>query len=259
MEIRGLLEKVKQGEVSIEEAQERLKDLPYEDLGFAKLDHHRALRTGFGEVVYCAGKTVEQVVRIYTHFARQGQNVLGTRACREQFEALREALPGADFDECSGVLTFRGNGAGKAELIGNVAVCTGGTSDIPVAEEAARTAEFFGSRVTRIYDVGVAGIHRLLDSTPTLRQANCVVAVAGMEGALPGVVAGLVDKPVLAVPTSVGYGAHFDGLAPLLTMLNSCAEGIAVVNIDNGFGAGYMATQINRLAVKGAGAAGQMG
>ena len=163
-------------------------------------------------------------------------------------DAVRQALPDIEYDELSGILVLQRK---KPEPIGCVAVCTGGTSDIPVAEEAARTAEYFGSRVERIYDVGVAGIHRLLANTEHLRAANCIIAVAGMEGALPGVVAGLVDKPVLAVPTSVGYGAHFHGLSPLLTMLNSCAEGIAVVNIDNGFGAGYMATQINRLAVKG--------
>ena len=247
MDTRELLEKVKLGEISVDEAQERLKDLPFEDLGFAKLDHHRTLRTGFGEVVYCAGKTTEQLVKIFTHFAQRAGNVLGTRACVEQYEAVRAVLPEASFDELSGLLIVQRR---KPELTGNVAVCTGGTSDIPVAEEAAGTAEFFGSRVSRIYDVGVAGIHRLLKNAPALREANCIIAVAGMEGALPGAVAGLVDKPVLAVPTSVGYGAHFDGLAPLLTMLNSCAEGVAVVNIDNGFGAGYMATQINLLAAR---------
>ena len=246
MEIRDLLKQVADGSVSVQEAEEKLKDLPYEDLGFAKLDHHRALRTGFGEVVYCAGKTTEHLVEIYSHFAGRGSSVLGTRASEEQYAAVKALLPRAEYDPSSQILMLQTE---KPELTGNVAVCTGGTSDIPVAEEAARTAEFFGSRVTRIYDVGVAGIHRLLSSAGTLREANCIVAVAGMEGALPGVVAGLVDKPVIAVPTSVGYGAHFGGLSPLLTMLNSCAEGIAVVNIDNGFGAGYMATQINRLAV----------
>lgn len=245
VEIKTLLEQVKRGELSVEDAQAQLKDLPYEDLGFAKLDHHRSLRTGFGEVVYCAGKSMEHLVRIYEHFAQRDGNVLGTRSNAEQYEEVRKVLPDIEYDPMSRILMLQRR---RPELIGNVAVCTGGTSDIPVAEEAARTAEYFGSRVNRIYDVGVAGIHRLLSNAPQLREANCIVAVAGMEGALPGVVAGLVDKPVLAVPTSVGYGAHFEGLSPLLTMLNSCAEGIAVVNIDNGFGAGYMATQINRLA-----------
>ena len=245
MDVRKLLEQVKQGTVSVDEAQAQLRDLPYEDLEFAKLDHHRTLRTGFGEVVYCAGKTTAHLIKIFEHFAEHDGNVLGTRASQEQYQALREVIPDVTFDDMSGILMLRRR---ETTLIGNVAVCTGGTSDIPVAEEAARTAEFFGSRVTRINDIGVAGIHRLLANVSALRAANCIVAVAGMEGALPGVLAGLVDKPVLAVPTSVGYGAHFNGLASLLTMLNSCAEGIAVVNIDNGFGAGYMATQINRLA-----------
>lgn len=248
MEVRELLEKVQNGAINIEEAEKFLKDMPYEELGFAKLDHHRSLRSGFGEVIYCAGKSIGHLVSIYQHFADKEGNVMGTRATAEQYEAVKKVIPDIEYDELARTLTLQRE---KPEKIGCVAVCTGGTSDIPVAEEAAKTAEYFGSRVERIYDVGVAGIHRLLANAGQLRQANCIIAVAGMEGALPGVVAGLVDKPVLAVPTSVGYGAHFQGLSPLLTMLNSCAEGIAVVNIDNGFGAGYMATQINRLAVKG--------
>ncbi len=220
----------------------------YEEMGFAKLDHQRERRTGFGEVIYCEGKTTDHLVKIYQHFAETEGEVLGTRASKEQYEAVKAVLPQIEYDELSRTLLLQPK---KKELIGCIAVATGGTSDIPVAEEAARTAEYFGSKVERIYDVGVAGIHRLLAQTDRLKEANVIIAVAGMEGALPGVVAGLVDKPVIAVPTSVGYGAHFNGLAPLLTMLNSCAEGIAVVNIDNGFGAGYMATQINRLAVKG--------
>lgn len=248
MDTHELLTQVQNGTMDIAEAEKHLKDLPYEELGFAKLDHHRSLRSGFGEVIYCAGKSREHLVKIYAHFAERDGNVLGTRATKEQYLAVKEVLPDIEYDDLSRILLLQRK---KAEQIGCIAVCTGGTSDIPVAEEAARTAEYFGSKVDRIYDVGVAGIHRLLSNTPQLRQANCIIAVAGMEGALPGVVAGLVDKPVLAVPTSVGYGAHFGGLSPLLTMLNSCAEGIAVVNIDNGFGAGYMATQINRLAVQG--------
>ena len=205
------------------DAEEYLKKLPYEDLGFAKLDHHRALRSGFGEVVYCSGKTTEHLVKIFESFSARKSNVLGTRASREQYEAVRAVLPEAVYEELSRTIYLQYN---VPELKGRIAVCTGGTSDIPVA-----------------------GIHRLLSKAELIRKANCVVAIAGMEGALAGVIAGLVDKPVIAVPTSVGYGANMHGLSALLTMINSCAEGIAVVNIDNGFGAGYMAAQINRLAI----------
>ena len=248
MEVQEILEKVKNQEMSIPEAQEYLKSLPYEDMGFAKLDHHRKLRSGFGEVIYCAGKTVEQVARIFQVMAEKETDVLGTRASREQYEAVKKILPDVQYQEIGRVLWVRRK---KLEQEGLVAVCTGGTSDMPVAEEAALTAEFFGARVERIYDVGVAGIHRLLDQTEKLRKANCILAIAGMEGALATVTAGLVDRPVIAVPTSVGYGASFGGLSALLTMLNSCAEGLAVVNIDNGFGAGYLGAQINRLALRG--------
>lgn len=248
MEINKLLNKVKNNEIDIKEAEELLKKLPYEDLGFAKLDHHRKLRSGFGEVIYCSGKSTEHLVKIFQNFNEKGTDVLGTRATTKQYEIVKSVIPEAEYDELSQIIKIvRTN---TIERIGCIAVCTGGTSDIPVAEEAAQTAEFFGSNVTRVYDVGVAGIHRLLTKIDVIRQANCIVAVAGMEGALPGVIAGLVDKPVIAVPTSIGYGANFDGLSALLTMLNSCAEGISVVNIDNGFGAGYLSTQINRLAVK---------
>ena len=244
MDIHKLLEQVQNNEVSIAQAEELLKKLPYEDLGFAKLDHHRELRSGFGEVVFCQGKSMEHLVRIYQGFYEKDMNVLGTRANMEQYEKVREVLPMVQYDSLSRILSIQSKDKKK---VGKVVVCTGGTSDIPVAEEAAQTAEFFGSNVTRIYDVGVAGIHRLLSKVEEIREANCVIAVAGMEGALGGVVAGLVDKPVIAVPTSIGYGANFGGLSALLTMLNSCAEGLAVVNIDNGFGAGYIATQINRM------------
>lgn len=247
MDVQKLLEAVKSGETSVEEASALLKDLPYEDMGFAKIDHHRRLRSGFGEVIYCAGKTEEQVAEIFRRLAAKGENVLGTRATREQYERTVAVLAGCDFDPVSGILRYVQT---PPESIGNIAVCTGGTSDMPVSEEVALTAEYFGAAVTRVYDVGVAGIHRLFDRLDVIRQANCIVAVAGMEGALAGVIAGLVDVPVIAVPTSIGYGASFGGLSALLTMLNSCAEGIGVVNIDNGFGAGYLATQINRLAVK---------
>ena len=246
MDIRELLLNVKEGNVDIESAESILKKLPYEDLGFAKLDHHRKLRSGFGEVIYCSGKSNEHLVKIFENFNEKKIDVLGTRASQEQYEVVKKAIPEAEYDELSGIIRIV---RFDMEKIGNIVVCTGGTSDIPVAEEAAQTAEFFGSKVMRIYDVGVAGIHRLLSKIDEINKANCIVAVAGMEGALPGVIAGLTDKPVIAVPTSIGYGSNFNGLSALLTMLNSCAEGISVVNIDNGFGAGYISTQINRLAV----------
>ena len=245
MDVHGLLRQVQAGEVSLAEAEEQLKRLPYEDLGCAKIDHHRGLRSGFGEVIYCAGKSTEQLERIYGSFAKRRENVLGTRATREQYEAVARMIPEVEYEEVSRILCLSYT---KPVLQGAIAVCPAGTSDIPVDEEAARVAEYFGSYTERIYDVGVAGIHRLFSKMDQIRRANCIIAVAGMEGALPGVLAGLVDKPVIAVPTSVGYGANFRGISALLTMLNSCAEGIAVVNIDNGFGAGYLATQINRMA-----------
>lgn len=234
--------------MSIEEAEKQLKKLPYEDMGFAKLDHHRKLRQGFEEVVYCSGKTEDQLMKIYCRLNGESIDVLGTRATREQYEAVRAAVPEVSYDETSRLLRLF---HGPREKSGKIVVCTGGTADVPVAEEAAQTAEFFGTRVVRLYDVGVAGIHRLLSNMEQFEGASCVIAVAGMEGALPGVVAGLVDVPVIAVPTSVGYGANFGGLSALLTMLNSCANGITTVNIDNGYGAAYVATQINRLAMKG--------
>jgi NCAIR mutase (PurE)-related protein len=245
MDTRKILEDVKSGLMSIEEAGTLLKKLPYEELGFAKLDHHRKLRSGFGEVIYCSGKSKEHLTKIFESFNEKKIDILGTRATRKQFQKIKRIIPDAEYDEISSIIKIIRD---KKDGIGNIAVCTGGTSDIPVAEEAAQTAEFFGSNVTRIYDVGVAGIHRLLSKINDINQANCIIAVAGMEGALAGVIGGMVDKPVIAVPTSVGYGANFGGLSALLTMLNSCAEGVSVVNIDNGFGAGYLATQINRLA-----------
>ncbi|QHQ61134.1 nickel pincer cofactor biosynthesis protein LarB [Anaerocolumna sedimenticola] len=244
MDIHKLLEQVKNNEIDLAEAENLLKKLPYEDLGFAKLDHHRTLRSGFGEVVFCQGKSIPHLRDIFVRFYERDTNVLGTRASVEQYEEVKKVLPMVEYDPTSRILSIQKI---KKQGVGCVAVCTGGTSDIPVAEEAAQTAEFFGSNVLRIYDVGVAGIHRLLSKMDDIHKANCIIAVAGMEGALGGVVAGLVDKPVIAVPTSIGYGANFGGLSALLTMLNSCAEGLAVVNIDNGFGAGYIATQINRL------------
>ena len=247
MDIQKLLTQVKNNEITIEQAEAELKNLPYEDLGFAKLDHHRKVRQGFEEVVYCQGKTTEHLVKIYQTLSGEGIDVLGTRATREQYEAVKAVLPDAVWDKISRILKVETR---KKERIGGVVVCTGGTADIPVAEEAAQVAEFFGTKVIRLYDVGVAGIHRLLSNLSAFEGASCVIAVAGMEGALAGVVAGLVDVPVIAVPTSVGYGANFGGLSALLTMLNSCANGITTVNIDNGYGAAYVATQINRLACK---------
>lgn len=247
MDVRELLIQVQAGELRIEEAEARLKELPYEDLGYAKLDHHRRLRSGFGETVFCQGKPDEYLAEIYRRFYDRDGEVLGTRASREQYELVAGFIPQVAYDPISRILKVEKPGKDRK---GCVVVCTGGTADIPVAEEAAQTAEYFGSFVDRIYDVGVAGIHRLLSQRERLLKANCVVAAAGMEGALGTVVAGLVDCPVVAVPTSVGYGASFHGLSALLTMLNSCANGISVVNIDNGYGAGYIATQINRMAVK---------
>lgn len=220
----------------------------YQDLGFAKLDTDRKERTGFAEVVFCQGKDDSFLTQIFKNLFEQNGEVLGTRAAPEQAELLRQTFPDIVYDKVSRIIKLEKN---NKERIGKIAVCTAGTADISVAEEAAQTAEFFGGNVLRIYDVGVSGIHRLLSKTEELNSANCVVAVAGMEGALASVVGGLVSVPVIAVPTSVGYGASFNGLSALLTMLNSCSNGISVVNIDNGFGAGYLATQINRLAVTG--------
>jgi NCAIR mutase (PurE)-related protein len=245
MDTRELLEQVKNGQVSIDEAERYLGRKPVDDLGFAKLDMNRETRSGFPEVVFCSGKKDEFLASIFRRLYEKNGEVLGTRADVHQYEVVRAVLPEVEYDETSRILKVERKDKGH---IGRIAVCTAGTADIPVAEEAAQTAEFFGSRVDRIYDVGVSGIHRLLAKTDTIQQANAVVAVAGMEGALASVIGGLVRNPVIAVPTSVGYGASMHGLSALLTMINSCANGIAVVNIDNGYGAGYVATQINRLA-----------
>lgn len=222
------------------------------DLGFAKLDLERGERTGFREVVFCQGKADEHLAAVYKSLLEAHGGAFGTRATAAQADFIRASLPGADveYDGVSRILTARKAGEPLDEGVrcGLVAICSAGTADIPVAEEAAKTAEWFGCRVGRFYDVGVAGIHRLLDKMEEIRRANAVVAVAGMEGALASVVAGLVKTPVVAVPTSVGYGANFGGLSALLTMVNSCASGVSVVNIDNGYGAGYIAAQINRLA-----------
>lgn len=232
------------GDYVIEQKESKL----YEDLSFAKVDHAREARSGFPEVVFCERKTEEQVAQIMQSIYDRSGLVLGTRANGAQFEAVKALLPEAVFYENAKIITV-----GKPkEQIGNVAVCTAGTTDIPVAEEAALTAWMCGAEVHRYYDVGVAGLHRLLDQVEDIRKANAIVAVAGMEGALASVIGGLVSAPVVACPTSVGYGANFGGLSALLAMLNSCAAGTAVVNIDNGFGAGFMAAKINRQTVKGA-------
>ena len=216
----------------------------YEEMDYAKLDTTRKERTGFAEVVYCARKADEHLLNIYQKLYKEDGEVFGTRASRHQYELVKSVLPQVVYDPVSRILKIEK----EKEHVGKVAVCTAGTADISVAEEAAQTAEYFGTRVERIYDVGVSGMHRLFSRLDTIQDANCVVAVAGMEGALASVIGGLVKRPVIAVPTSVGYGASFHGLSALLTMINSCANGIAVVNIDNGYGAGYLATQINRLA-----------
>ena len=247
MDVHKMLEQVKAGQLDIAEAEEKLKDLPYEDLGYAKLDHHRKLRSGFGETIFCQGKPDPYLKEIFLKFYERDGEVLGTRASKEQYELIRSLVPAAVYDPISRIVKVE---KPDKEHVGCVAVCTGGTADIPVAEEVAQTAEYFGTKVDRIYDVGVAGIHRLLSQRERISKANCIIAVAGMEGALGTVIAGLADAPVIAVPTSVGYGASFHGLSALLTMINSCANGISVVNIDNGYGAGYIATQINRMAVK---------
>ena len=242
------MQAIEAGALSVEEGLERLRRLPYEDIGFAEIDHHRALRKGFPEVILGEGKTTEQVVAIAERLLAGSDRLLVTRVDRECYEAVKARVPDAVYHPQARAITAE---RGKEARRPGVAVLCAGTSDLAVAEEAAVTAELMGSQAERLYDVGVAGIHRLLDKLETLRGANALVAVAGMEGALPSVVAGLVAAPVIAVPTSVGYGASFRGLAPLLAMLNACAPGVAVVNIDNGFGAGYLAAVINRLAWQG--------
>ncbi len=243
--VRALLEEVQTGTVSIKAATDQLRRLPFEELGFATLDHHRALRQGFPEVIYCAGKTPEQTAAIAERLAEHSDTVLGTRATLAHYEATRVLIPDLQWhEEAKAIYVERNPRPGKTGVV----VVSAGTSDLPVAAEAALTARLMGNDVLQFHDIGVAGLHRLLHRLPALQEAAVIVAVAGMEGALPSVLAGLVTAPVIAVPTSVGYGASFGGMAALLAMLNSCASGIAVVNIDNGFGAGYMAGLINRQA-----------
>ena len=247
MVTREILEKLQAGQITLEEAESYLKKQPYDELGYAKLDTHREIRSGFPEVIYCSGKPDEFLVSIYQKMYEEDGEVFGTRASEHQYELVKKLIPEITYDHVSHILKYE---KPEKKRIGKIAVCTAGTADIPVAEEAAQTAEYFGSNVERIYDVGVSGIHRLLSKVDVIQKANCVVAVAGMEGALASVIGGLVSNPVIAVPTSVGYGASMHGLSALLTMINSCANGISVVNIDNGYGAGYIATQINRLAAQ---------
>lgn len=242
--LRALLESVRAGDTNLDDAVAKLRRLPFEDIGFATVDHHRAIRCGFPEVIYCPGKTPEQVAEIFSRLAAKGGNVLASRASREVYEAVAAKFPASEYHDLARTITLR-QGEQK-EPVGHIAIVAAGTSDLPVAEEARVTAEIVGGRVTTHYDVGVAGLHRLLAAVDELQKANVLVVVAGMEGALPSVVGGLVGVPVVAVPTSVGYGASFGGVAALLGMLNSCASNVSVVNIDNGFAGGYIAAMINR-------------
>lgn len=253
MDLDTLLNEVKAGTLTVDAAKAKLKAAPYLDLGYAKLDTHRGVRTGMAEVVFCQGKADEHLIAIFEHLIATEGEVLGTRCSKEQAQLLQEKIksPELYYNPISGIISTKKqkkDGASHGE--GMICVVTAGTADIKVAEEAAQVCEFFGAKVERIYDAGVAGIHRLLSKVETIQAANCTIAVAGMEGALASVIGGLVGNPVIAVPTSVGYGANFHGLSALLTMLNSCSNGVATVNIDNGFGAAFIASQINRLACK---------
>ncbi|MBZ5525365.1 MAG: nickel pincer cofactor biosynthesis protein LarB [Acidobacteriia bacterium] len=243
--LQKIMQDVKSGRLSPDEAVARLRHFPFEDVGFAKVDHHRRLRTGMPEVIFSRGKTPQQVATIFKRLAEKGGNVLATKADRDHFRAVKKALRKAEYHELGQAIVLKQDETTYGK--GTIAVVSAGTSDIPVAEEALVTAEAMGNEVAHVYDVGVAGIHRLLAHQSVLAEARVVIVCAGMEGALPSVVGGLVGVPVIAVPTSVGYGAAFKGLAALLGMLNSCASNVSVVNIDNGFGAGYVASLINRL------------
>jgi pyridinium-3,5-biscarboxylic acid mononucleotide synthase len=247
-QLKLLLQQVRNGQTDLESALDRLKTLPFEDLGYAKIDHHRCVRNGVPEVIYCEGKTIPQIKGIVEKISQHHVNILATRANQDVFDGIQEVVPDSEYHDMARIVVVKPR---PVEKQGNVAVVCAGTSDLPVAEEAAVTAEVLGNRANRLYDVGVAGIHRLLGVCDELFKASVAIVVAGMEGALASVVCGLVSCPVIAVPTSVGYGASFGGLAALLCMLNSCASGVSVVNIDNGFGAGYQASLINKMAVRG--------
>ncbi len=244
-EVEKLLNDVKNGQTSIKKALEVLKDFPYTDLGFARIDHHREFRTGYPEIIYCAGKSVEQVREIFRVMSEKQNNVIGTRANQEMYEAVRSISTDIIYYPVARIISLQKKKTPVPES--TIAIITAGTSDMPVAEEAAITAELLGNKVVRIYDAGVAGIHRLVDKLPDIRGCRVIIVIAGMEGALASVVGGLVDKPVIAVPTSVGYGANFGGISALLGMLTSCSTGVTVVNIDNGFGAGFAASMINKM------------
>ena len=240
--LNNLLNQLKNGQIEVNEAIDKLNILPFQDLGFAKIDHHRSLRTGYSEVIFCQGKTDEQVEKIYMSLSNQNQDILLTRAEKSLYEKLNSLDSRLRYNSLARTIVLE---TSEKEKTGNVLIISAGTADLPVAEEAAETAQISGANVERIYDAGVAGIHRLLAHYKSIQDARCIVTVAGMEGALPSVVGGLASCPVIAVPTSVGYGAHFNGIAPLLTMLNSCSSNITVVNIDNGFGAGFNAALRN--------------
>jgi NCAIR mutase (PurE)-related protein len=243
-EIEKILQQFKSGQLETEEVLEKLKHFPYDDLGFAKIDNQRQLRKGFPEVIFCQGKTLEQISKIAKRIKETGGKVVATRAVPEVYQEIKKIIPDVNYFKEARIVAVEEKKKVSSKFI---LVVSGGTADIPVAEEAAVIAELMGNKVERLYDVGVAGLHRLLTNSKKLLDANVLIVAAGMEGALPSVVGGLVNKPIIAVPTSVGYGASFHGLSALLTMLNSCAPGLAVVNIDNGFGAGYMASLINQL------------
>ena len=242
--MKKMLEDYKAGKVSLEELMEKLRTLPYDDLDFAKIDTHRTLRKGFPEIVFCPGKTIPQILKIVERMIKHEHTVLATKANEEIYNAIKELYRDAEYYEKARIIAVQKEEVEVKE--GTILILTGGTSDIPIAEEAAVIAELMGNKVERVYDVGVAGIHRVLDFKEKIFKANVIIVIAGMDGALPSVVGGLCSKPIIAVPTSVGYGASFEGVGPLLTMLNSCAFGVVVVNIDNGVGAGYYANLINR-------------
>lgn len=244
-ELKNLLESVKNNEINIDEALQNLEDLPFKDLGFAMIDNHRELRVGYPEVIYCAGKTPEQIKEIVRFMLTKDNNILGTRATEEAYNAVKEICEEAEYNKLGRTITIKKKEQTLTDSY--IAIICAGTSDLPVVEEAVETAKILGNRVERITDVGVAGIHRLFSKLDIIRGAKVVIVIAGMEGALASVIGGLVDKPVIAVPTSVGYGANFGGVSALLSMLNSCASGVSVVNIDNGFGAAYNASIINKL------------
>lgn len=243
--LKNILKSIQDNNLSVDDALKKLKDFEYKDLGFAKIDNHRSIRTGYPEVIFCEGKSPQQVADIVAYMKTRDHNILGTRATPEIYEKVKKICPETEYHSLARTITVRRKKEEKTES--HIGILTAGTSDIPVAEEAAITAEIFGNTVQRYFDVGVAGIHRLYDHIGEIRKAKVLVVVAGMEGALPSIVGGVVDSPVIAVPTSIGYGASLNGLAALLGMLTSCASGVSVVNIDNGFGAGYLAGMINKI------------